>query len=83
MKGVGPSAIFVLLVIMLFIGASVVIFYEWIKIHQGEISKTKCAAAQQNYCIALINNQNPTWDVKDPSCTKPSDEECRRMFGKD
>jgi len=83
MKGDSSSAIFILLVIALFVGASLVIFYGWIKINQGEISKTKCVAAQQNYCMALINNQNPTWDIKDPSCTKPSDEECKRMFGKD
>lgn len=82
-KAVSSTAIFVMVVIGMFLAAALVIFWKWLKINV-EPNEFTCQIKQRSYCESLIKGENPNWDEISPKgcerlgITKPSQEECKK-----
>lgn len=85
MKMVSSTAIFVMVVIGMFLTAALVIFWKWLKFNI-EPNEFTCKIKQRSYCESLTKGENPNWDEISPKTgcekfeiTKPSEEECKKM----
>jgi len=84
---IATDVVFILVVMGLMIGASLIIFWKWVASEEERASERACRLKQYNYCVDLINGKNPNWDEIPPKegCEKyvsiPTEEECKDIFG--
>jgi len=85
MKSSVSYVIFVIILIGISIFVITILTWNWISSQKREAGEYECKVKQLNYCIALINNQNPNWDdIQPKDCSrygiiKPSLDECKRL----
>ena len=84
MKGLSSTVIFVLVTIGLMVAAGMIIFWRWMGWHGEVVNEYSCRVKQQNYCMQLINGENPNWDEIAPKTgcekfgvVKPTLDECK------
>lgn len=82
---VSSTAIFVMVAIGMFLVASLVIFWKWLKMNV-EPNEFTCKIKQRSYCESLIKGENPNWEEISPKTgcerfgiARPSEEECKKM----
>ena len=85
MKGVAIDAIFLIVVIGMLIGASLLIYAIWVENQKNVATEISCKLKIQVYCNKLVAGENPKWDELEPreGCEKygieapPTLEECK------
>ena len=79
--------IFIIVVIGLIVGASMVIFWRWMQTQEKVANEYNCKLKLQSYCEALINGEKPKWNkippkegCEDYGVAEPNEKECRSLF---
>jgi hypothetical protein len=89
-KGVGPYVIFIILAIGIFVGAMLIMFWNYIEMQGKEATKEACLTKLQNYCYRWITEKKEPgdWDSVYPQkgcenfkIEKPTKEYCENLFG--
>jgi hypothetical protein len=86
MKSSVSYVIFVIILIGISIFVITILTWNWISSQKRESGEYECKVKQFNYCLALINKQNPNWDEMQPKdcsrygITKPTEDECKGLL---
>jgi hypothetical protein len=90
LKGVGWYTIFIITVIGMFVGAMLVMFWNYIEVQKKEVSREACLLKLQNYCYRWVTEKKEPgdWDNIHPKegCEKfninrPTQKDCENIFG--
>jgi hypothetical protein len=84
---IATDVIFIIVLIGLFVGAGMIIFWKWYANQKMIANEVNCRLKQQSYCLDVINGKQPNWDDVPPKsgCETykifpPTEEECKKLI---
>jgi hypothetical protein len=89
-KGVSSYVIFIIAAIGMFVGAMLMVFYNYIDLQRKEATREACLAKLQNYCFRWVTDKKEPgdWESVHPKTgceefgiKKPEKEYCESIFG--
>lgn len=90
MKAVAVRTIFLVLIITLLITTTLVVFWKWVASQKTTATELSCRMKYMNYCERWVTSgrEPDDWDEVPPTSgceefdiVKPSEEECKELFG--
>ncbi|MHA1828278.1 MAG: hypothetical protein ACTSX6_06480 [Candidatus Heimdallarchaeaceae archaeon] len=89
MKAIALQAVFLLVVIGLIIGATLIVFWKWLGA-QSEPNEMTCKLKLRSYCSQVVGGKNPDWSSFEPKgcepfigysdTSPPSEDECKELY---
>jgi hypothetical protein len=83
---IATDVIFVIFVIGLIIGASLIVFWKWFDLGKLQANEWSCRMKLLNYCADLVKGKQSSWNDIPPKegCEKyvaqPSLDDCKKVY---